>query len=311
VKAKDRIIRSTGVFHGGKTCPINGEKISFCKLILTLLLICSAPALTFADTTGGASKLPSEFGVFPYLPPRQLESVFAPVAIDLSSALGEELIFTTAISYDQFSNKLDNKQFDIAFIQPFDYIRRAKDAGYIPLATPNEPLKAVIATIDRSPLKTLEDLRGGTITLPPKTAAVSILTTAHFIENGFMPGVDIHFKYTRSHMSCMHQVLIGNAIACGTALPPLRFFENKMKAKTRVIEETRSIPHTLFVIHSRVSKKDREAILKRILTWSKLVMGREFLRKGKFKPFKAAKDSDYDIVREYLEIANKSALNQK
>jgi ABC-type phosphate/phosphonate transport system substrate-binding protein len=57
------------------------------------------------------------------------------------------------------------------------------------------------------------------------------------------------------------------------------------------------------VVHSRVNDADRNALLKRILSWSETEHGKKILQQGKFKPFKAINDSDYDIVRRYLKMA--------
>ena len=44
----------------------------------------------------------------------------------------------------QFMEKLDAEVFDVAFVQPFDYVRIADRYGYRPLATRTEMLEAIL-----------------------------------------------------------------------------------------------------------------------------------------------------------------------
>ena len=236
-------------------------------------------------------------GVFPHLPPRELEKVFSPMAADISKALGKPVIFRTSSTYQKFMEQLDKQVFDIAFVQPFDYVRAADKYGYKPLATRHEILSAVIVTKQDSKLKSIKDLQNKTIALPPKVAAVSHLIEDHLTSNNLIADKNIKLTYHRSHVSCMQQVLIGAADACGTAAPALRFFQHKMKVSLKTIAESKAIPHTLFCIHPRIPTADKDKIQQRILGWGKTVEGNKMLERGKLKPLKPIKDEDYNVVR--------------
>ena len=237
-------------------------------------------------------------GVFPYLPPRDLEKVFAPMAADLGKAIHGHIVLRSSSTYGRFARRLDHQEFDVAFIQPFDYIRMADRYGYLPLATRSEKLTAIVVTRTDSPIRSVSDLRGKRMALPPKMAAVSRLMRAFLKQHGLVPGKDIYLSYHRSHVACMRQILIGEADVCGTAAPALRFFEHKMKMKLKTIASSRSIPHTLFAISARVPKADREAIRKRIVGWADSQAGRKLLARGRLSPFVPIRDSDYNVVRE-------------
>lgn len=236
-------------------------------------------------------------GVFPHWPPRELEKVYSPMAADISKAIGKPVIFRTSSTYRKFMENLDKQVFDIAFVQPFDYIRIADKYGYKPLATRHEKLSAIIVTKQDSPLTNIKDLKNKTISLPPTVAAVSHLITDHIYNNHLTPGKNIKLSYHRSHVSCMQQVLIGTSDACGTAAPALRFFEHKMKVTLKIISRSKAIPHTLFTIHPRVPKKEKQKIQARILQWAKTDAGKKLLARGRMKPLRAIQDSEYDIVR--------------
>lgn len=237
-------------------------------------------------------------GVFPHLPPRDLEKVFAPMAADLGKAVNADIRLRTSTTFDRFAALLRKQEFDIAFVQPFDYVGVASKLGYLPLATRTEKLSAIVVTRSDSPLKSLADLKNRKVALPPKTAAVSHLFIGHLRANGLRPEKDVDLVHFRSHVSCMQQVLIGDVAACATAAPALRFFQAKMQIELKIIASTREIPHTLFIIHPRIPKATREAIQTRIVGWANTREGQELLGRGKLTPFIPIKDSDYNIVRE-------------
>lgn len=256
-------------------------------------------ALAAPVASAAEPKIKSDYimGVFPHLPPRELEKVFSPIADDLSGVIERKVVLRTNTTYERFSENLDAQIFDIAFVQPFDYVRAADNYGYLPLATRSQKLATIIVVKQDSTLTRLEDFRGKRIALPPVNAAVSHLIKAHLRQNGLKPGKDVQLSYHRSHISCMQQVLIGEAAACGTAAPARRFFEHKMDVTLKVVDRTSAIPHTLFTIHPRVPARERELIRQRILSWADSAAGREMLARGRLKPFVAVTDSEYDVVR--------------
>ena len=242
---------------------------------------------------------PLVFGVFPYLPPRELEKIFAPMAADFGKVLGKEVEFVSSTSYQIFSKNLREQIYDIAFVQPFDYIEAHDKYGYLPLATRAEPLKALIVTTKDSPIKSIADLRGKRISMPPEEAAVSHLALLYFQKSGLVPGKDITVSHFRSHMSCLQQVLIESTNACATAAPALRYLKSRMNVEMRAVGESDAIPHTLFTINSRVSQEDRDKILQRILGWGKTAEGRDILERGKMTGFVPVSNEAYNVVRKF------------
>ncbi len=237
-------------------------------------------------------------GVFPHLPPRELEEVFAPMAKDLGAEIGRRIILASSTTYERFADNLQQQKFDIAFVQPFDYVRAADALGYRPLATRTEKLSAIVVVKPDSPVTSLSDLKGKRIAIPPESAAVSVLLINHLRSSGLVPGRDVTLSHHRSHVSCLQKVMIGEAEACGTAAPALRFFQNKMHVELKVIARTREIPHTLFAVHPRVPEDVRQRLRARIVGWGETDEGKEILGRGELTPFVVTRDADYDVVRE-------------
>jgi phosphonate transport system substrate-binding protein len=270
------------------------------KPVLVILIITLvAPVRLLADNNASYS-----LGVFPHLPPRDLEKVFAPLAGDLGKAVHKKVLLNSSATFDKFAANLDEEEYDIAFVQPFDYIRAADEHGYLPLATRKEKLSAIIVTRQDSPLKSLNDLRGKKLALPPSNSAVSRLLRAYLWKNGINPDRDIELIHFRTHFSCMQQVIIGEVVACGTAPPTRRYFEGKYNVILPVIAETRGIPHALWIVHKRVPLKDRKILLQRILSWGKTKEGRRMLADGRLAPYVPVTDAAYDVVRKLAKQAS-------
>lgn len=263
-------------------------------LLLVIWLAIPAHAQETAARPGGY-----QLGVFPHLAAGQIENMFAPIALDFSKALGRPVVLKTKPSFEDFMRELDSETYDIAFVQPFDYVWAHDRHGYIPLARRGEPLAGLIVVKPTSPLRTLEELKGKKIGTPPEVAAVSHLTKMALLKAGIDPRQDVQMQYYKAHDSCLQQLLIGEIDACSTGAYPLRFFENKWNVTFRVLAETQTISHSLFIVHPRVSAKDRETIRKTILSWDKTKAGRLLLERGELKPFIAVTDEEYSEVRKY------------
>jgi phosphonate transport system substrate-binding protein len=236
-------------------------------------------------------------GVFPYLAPRELEKMYAPIAADFSNVINKDVLFMTSSTYETFMGNLDKQMYDVVFVQPFDYVEIADKYGYRPLATRNKPLPAIVVVKPDSELSSVEDLRGKTIALPPSVAAISYLIKDYLEKNGLDPKKDVNIEHHRSHASCMRSVLIGNADACGTAPPALRFFQNKMKTDLKTIAKTKGIPSSIFAIHPRVPENVRNQLMQQIASWPDSDEGRKLLKDVKVEAFIAIEDKEYDVVR--------------
>ena len=248
-----------------------------------------------------AADEPYQFGVFPYLPVARIYELHAPMAADLQAKVGRPIRLSSKADYAAFGQELRNEVYDIAFVQPFDYVDAHDKHRYIPLARRGEALEAVIVVRQESPLASIQDLKGRIVSNPPADAAVSQLTSMAFRDAGIDPENGVKRYYAKNHFACLQSVVIGAAEACGTAEQAMRTIKMQSPpARFRVVHKTASIPHALFVAHQRVPQKDRDLLLHTILDWSNTEPGRKILDGGQFVPFVAAKDSDYEVVRGYL-----------
>jgi phosphonate transport system substrate-binding protein len=225
------------------------------------------------------------------------------MAVDLEAKLGRPVQLRSKARYEAFSEDLRREAYDIAFVQPFDYVDAHDKHGYLPLARQPGNLHALIVVRDESPLKSVQDLKGRTLANPPAGAAVSHLTSMALWQADIDPNIGVKRQYGKNHFTCLQSLAIGAADACGLAEPAFRTLEKTQTAtRLRVLHRTVGMPRPLFVIHKRVSKKDREVLLRTIVDWPNTEEGRKILERGPIIPFVAATDAnaDYQVIRRYI-----------
>ncbi len=265
--------------------------------ISVLLLVAAVAGMAVGGAKRSQSRAELHFGVFPYIAPRVIEKIYAPIGAEFSHVLNREIQFRTASSYTRFMKNLNLQMYDIVFVQPFDYVEIADKYGYKPLATRDKKLPAVLVVKADSKLNGVRSLRGKAIGLPPKVAAISYMVKSYLKRHGLVPGKDVTIKHFRSHGSCMHNVLVGSVAVCGTAPPAVRVFQSRMKVSLRVIARTPSISNSLFAVHPRVPRQQVELLRKAILSWPNSEKGRRLLKGAKVKAFIEVDDAQYNDVR--------------
>ena len=267
--------------------------------LLSILLMAITHNST-ADPAPKATPAPYTLGVFPHLSSGQIEKLFAPLAAHLSKELGRTVRLRTKPNFNDFTAELSRQTYDIAFVQPFDYVAAHDNYGYVPLARRTGALSAILVVLPDYPLHDLLDLKGKRIGLPPKVAAVSYLTRKALLDAGMNIDKDVTLEYFKAHDACLNQLMLHKVDVCGSAEHPIRFFENKWHVTFRTLAVTKTIPPALFMAHSRISPEGREAIKRAILSWQKTKQGRTMLQGNGFTLFQSTDDAEYAVMRKYV-----------
>lgn len=254
-------------------------------------------SLAGSRPANGNDQIPYRLGIFPLLPPVQLENAYGPVAVALGDAVERDVVFRTKSTFKAYRDALRTQTYDIALVQPFDYVETARDNGYEPVAKRGEPLTAILVTNARRGMTSVADLADGRLGWPPETAAVSFLMRRHFRSLKF-DASEIEDQYFRNHVACLHALIIDQVAGCVSAPTPLAMFEQHNDVQLQVIAESPEIPHVLFVVHERVPESDRALIAQTILSWQESRDGRNVLETmGAHRGFVTARDAHYDAVR--------------
>lgn len=272
--------------------------------VVSTLLIMACLALNHnasAGQTSRTSTTPYTMGIFPLLSSGQIEKLFAPLAAHMTKELGRQVRLRTKPNFADFTAELSRQTYDIAFVQPFDYVAAHDKYGYIPIARRSGQLSAILVVLPDSKLHTIQDLKGKRVGLPPRVAAVSFLTRKALADAGMDIHKDVSMAYFKAHDACLNQLMLRKVDVCGSAKHPIRFFENKWHVKFRTLAITKTIPPAVFMVHKRVSAKERKAIRHAILSWQKSKKGRGELLSSGLALFEAANASDYKVMYHYVD----------
>lgn len=266
-------------------------------LLLTLALWCAgAPAGAAEPAATQAYK----FGSFPMVTRGQVERVFSPVAAEFSRILAHPVHLRTKPSFAQYRKELSREGYDIAIVQPFDYILAHDRYNYLPLVRFEKPLFASFMVLADSPLKDLQDLAGKAVAFPPTTAAVSHMGRKAFIDAGMDTKNDVELKFRKSHDSCLQLLLVRKAAACVSSLRAVHIFESKWGEHFRVLYNTPSIPNSLFIVHRRVPDHVRKKLIQTMASWpGASEAGREFVKNSNNMRLVPADNAEYDVVRNF------------
>ena len=246
-------------------------------------------------------------GVFPFLPVSNLESIFAPVAAEISDDLDRPVKLRLTSTYDAFITTVQDEGFDIVHIHPFDYVRYGRPNGYIPLVARSEKLFAQFSVKKGSAIAKISSLKGKRIGTPPRTGAVTYLALDALQKAGLSPEKDLKITNFPNHFSCLQQLQIGNIDACATSSSTLKTFESQFGLQFKRIGQSISISHTLFAAHKRIPLKEREQIRASLLgtpleqvdpKLRQLFIESANTTTGNY--FKAVTDRDYNPARQIL-----------
>jgi phosphonate transport system substrate-binding protein len=272
-------------------------------MLLTLCLLAWTP-LVSAGEDG------YKMGVFPYFAPTRLEEIYAPVAAELSSAIGKPVRFRTAPSFAGFFENLREGSYDIALLHPFYYIPAADEFAYLPLVRVRERFRAVLVSLDTSKVRDLDDLRGRIIASPPAHGTSVHMIRQAIRDRGLLPDQDMTFREFSSVGACLQQLMIGEADACVSGPVAARRFEQRNNISLHTIVESNSLPGLVFVVHPRVVGADREHMREILVELNTTEQGREILARINIDAFVPAEDSDYDEVRRFVSTLEEPWLPQ-
>ena len=260
-------------------------------------------------STGWSADLPAKnytLGVLPYVSATRLEPIYAPISVEMSSALGRRVDFRTTTEDSLFYRKLEQQAYDFALVQPFWYPPAVDRFGYVPLVRFAEPLSAVVMVLADSPISSIDDLIGKTVATPPEITPIAHMIRRELLERGIRPGEDIELKAFRAIDSCIQQVIIKAASACvGPHFAP-RMLETKLDIRLRTILETPGIPNFSILAHSRVPLEERRKIKEMLLSWGNGLSDKHLnlLQRMNTRRLVPAIDTDYDVVRDFLRGTN-------
>lgn len=249
--------------------------------------------LLFAVATAQAE--PLSVGITPLKAASKLAEEWGPLLDEVGRRAGVQLAFRTAPSIPAFGERLAQGEYDLAYVNPYQYKLYSAKPGYRAFAREKgRPLEGIIIVRKDSPYRQVRDLEGATLIFPtPLAFAASILTQAELDSQG----VAIKARYVQSHDSVFRGVATGGFDGGGTIMKVFQTTDPELAKNLRVLARTASYQSHPFAAHPRVPADLVERLRRAFLSLERDEAGRKLLAGIAFNGMEAAADKDYNDVR--------------
>lgn len=251
------------------------------------------------------------FGVHPLHNPKKLFEVYQPLVEYINAQLVDASIKLEASrNYATYNEKLFHGYFDLALPNPYQTIIAA-DKGYDIFGKmgDDENFRGIFIARKDSHIKSINDIKGKTVSYPAKTALAATMLPQYFLDiNGIDIKKDIKNSYVGSQESSIMNVYLKKSIVGSTWTPPWIAFvkENpEVSEQLEIIWETKSLPNNGLVVKKDFPKELLKQISSIIFTLHTHTKGKEILKAMELSQFEKADYGTYDEVRDFLKVFDK------
>jgi len=272
-------------------------QLAVISLPALVVLFCLIPCYSVADevaATSVARVKPVEysFGVVPQFEQRRLFSIWLPILAELEKRTGLVFKLKGSSRISVFEDKIEEGQFDFAYMNPYQIVKASQLQGYIPLVKDGtKQLRGVLVVQKNSKITEVSQLDGKEVVFPsPNSLGATLMMRADF-QNKFKIHVRPH--YVQTHSSVYLHVAKGLALAGGGVQQTLEKQSVEIRHRLRVIYRTNAAPPHPIAVHPRVPETDRIRVQKALLKLSKSPEGKKLFARIPMHGVTKAAINDY------------------
>jgi phosphonate transport system substrate-binding protein len=238
-------------------------------LFLLCFLPLSASAVNETDNT-------LKIGLFPNLTPFTLIAVHQPIRLYLEQQLHRPVQLLTAPDFRSFARRTQRGEYDLVLTAPHLARLAELDAGYVPVATYDEELQALLLVAKHAPFTRLTELRGTKIAIPDPLAVVNMLGLEMLNKAGVSESEYVLVN-AHSHNGAALAVLRGEAQAAILGSVPFAQLASEVRNELRVLASSRPIQSQYWLVNGRVDANQRRQIQNALLQFSATPEGRKYM----------------------------------
>lgn len=267
-----------------------------------MLFVLSVPA--YAEKT-------LEIGIWPYISTQAMITAYHPLQVYLEQRLHRPVIFVTATDQRTFVERTQKGEYRFVITAPHFARFAQQEAGYVPMLRAKRNAFGIFVVVKNSPLQTLGELRGKTITLTDKITMIAMFSLQTLRDNGLEPGKNVTVHYAVSHNSAVLDVLRGESDAAATALTILDQMPDSIKNGVRILAKTSESTPMVFLANPQVPAQEAADLTRILLDFvDHTPEGEKFVRdlgyQGLMPPTQAEMESMDPLVNALKKLLKKS-----
>lgn len=245
-------------------------------------------------------------GIHPLHNPHHLLKVFGPLADYLTKSIPKyRFKIEASRNYASYDKKLYSKRFHFALPNPYQTIN-AIDKGYKVFAkmADDENFRGIILVRKDSQIKQLDQLKGKIVSYPAPTALAATMMPQFYMQShGLDVENELDNRYVGSQESSIMNVYLGQSHAASTWPPPWLALskERPELAEELVVRwQTEPLINNSFMALPELPHELIIKVRQLLLSLNKNEEGKKILEGLELSRFEAAKNSDYDRVRDFI-----------
>ncbi len=284
---------------------------------LALFWLCAHPSTSWGEATG-LIKAPSQYEVDPGHPlvigivPRRgralTQRMYLPLQAYLEQVLNRKVTLETPETHQLFWDQLLQQRYDLAHLNPYQYVKAHRDLGYQAILMNEEfhtgSARGVIVVRNDSGITDLRQLQNKRIIVGEQgeTPFSNITTRSLMSEQGLAHESYQTIKAPRN-MDAVLAVFSGLVEAAGIGECVLHTESLRRQIDTRqlsIIASTPPMAHLPWAVHPRIGSSLKQQIASALTDLDKTPRGRELLQRMQLTQLIPVSDQDYNQHRQLI-----------
>lgn len=244
--------------------------LNFTILFSCLIFLFSAcnpnaeSSTTTSEIEQAATQKVLKIGVVPQFSPKRIITIWSPIIEELEQRTGYKFQIIGTPSIPEFEKEYQKGTYDIAYMNPYHSVVANQMQGYeAVLRDGTKSLFGVLVVKKEDNIRDIKELDGEKLSFPaPNALGASLLMRT---ELKTVHNIEIEPVYVKTHTNSYLSVLEGKTRAGGGVMRTFNELGDDIKNQLRIFYETQKTPPHPIVIHPRVDKQTREAVVNALL----------------------------------------------
>lgn len=231
-------------------------------------------------------------GVFPYVSTSKIIIHNNVIRKHVNNTTDYDLALVTAKNLPTYINNLKEYKYDLVFSAPHLARHVEKKYHYKRVIMTSHKIKGVYITKNTSSIRSINELKGKTISLTPAQTVIHQMVLNQFDKHGIVPGENIKVKKIKTFSNAIYDVLNGNSDVAVTGVKIWKKLPAKVKKNLRKLGETKPVSGFVILAKPDVGKQVIIDIQNSLLSFNNRSNAKPYI----FTGFKLIEDADMNSL---------------